>query len=57
MSRSVGDLGAVISVEPNPYFADMAAANIALNSNARAVVLPMTSQQVVAALTLASTVL
>ena len=39
MSRSVGDLGAVISVEPNPYFADMAAANIALNSNARAVVL------------------
>ncbi len=39
MSQSVGDFGVVVSVEPNPYFADMAAANIALNSNARAVVL------------------
>jgi FkbM family methyltransferase len=39
MSQAVGDFGVVVSVEPNPYFADMAAANIALNSNARAVVL------------------
>ena len=39
MSPSVGDLGVVVSIEPNPYFADLAAANIALNSNARAVVL------------------
>jgi hypothetical protein len=39
MSRAVGDSGVIISVEPNPYFADLAAANIALNSNARSVVL------------------
>ena len=39
MSHAVGDSGVIISVEPNPYFADIAAANIALNSNARSVVL------------------
>ncbi len=39
MSQSVGDSGVVISVEPNPFFADIAAANIALNSKARSVVL------------------
>jgi len=39
MSRAVGHSGVIISVEPNPFFADLAAANIALNSNARSVVL------------------
>jgi hypothetical protein len=39
ISHAIGDFGVIISVEPNPYFADMAAANIALNSNARSVVL------------------
>lgn len=39
ISQSIGDSGVVISVEPNPFFADIAAANIALNSKARSVVL------------------
>lgn len=39
MSQAVGDQGVVVSIEPNPFFADIALANIALNSAARSIVL------------------
>ncbi len=39
MSQAVGDQGVVVSIEPNPLFADITLANIALNSAARSIVL------------------